>query len=157
MKKLSAAIALMACSSFASAAAGDIDVVYNVWTKHHSDSTYYSNAEGLQTYEEDNDVVGLRVGLTDHWNVGYARGENSLGRDTNVIAVELTSAPYKYLQAGFMGGMADGYSISGSSDWIFVGGPFLRAKTPLGGVTFGTYGTKAFVLTVDVPLSSSFW
>ena len=157
MKKFLLGTAFLAFSSGVFAAAGDLDVVHNVYTKHFNDSTYYSRDEGIKKYEEDNNLTGFRLGITDHFNIGYAKGTNSYGKDTNVYATEFTYPLHRYIDAGMMVGLADGYERISSNGWAFAGGPFLRAKTPVVGFTFGVYSMSAFTLTVDVPINSSFW
>lgn len=158
MKKFALAAAFLVASSGVSAAAGDVDLVYNAYTKHLT-GTYTNKDKVKKDWVEDfdNDVVGIRVGVTDNFNIGYAEGTNSLGEDSNIYAIEFTHPVHKYWEIGMMLGAADGYDELYSNGWSALGGPLVRAKTPFGGASFGFYGLKAVVLNVEVPLSSSFW
>lgn len=146
---------MMLVPSYAKAEFGDIDLTYNVYTKHVNDKDFYTHEDGFETYEEDNNHIGIRFGIDDYRSVGASYGINSFGERSWVLAAEFTYPFHKYLKAGVMTGFANGYEKVSSNGWTFVGGPSIRVRTPYIGATATLYAADALVVTVDIPISTS--
>lgn len=154
-KNLIFLISLALISPWALAESGDIDLTFNVFTKHINKKTYYLHETGEQPYFEDNNHVGIRFGINDYLSIGGSYGKSSYEKDSFLGALELTHPVTKYMKVGVMAGLATGYDSISSNGVSFLGGPTIIARTPYLGVTVGLYAMEALVVTVDIPLVTS--
>lgn len=136
----------------AHAEAGDIDLSANVFIKHVKRTEWYSREMGYLPYVESPDHIGLRYGLDEYRNIGVSYGTNSLGNQSLLLMAELHYPFHRYLKAGVMVGLANGYEPWSSNGLRFIGGPSLRVLTPYLGATVTLYGTEALTVNVDFPL-----
>lgn len=132
--------------------AGDLDLSANVFIKHVKRTEWYSQEMGYVSYVESPDHIGLRYGLDEYRNIGASFGTNSLGNKSLLLMGELHYPLHRYVKAGIMVGLANGYEPWSSNGLRFIGGPSLRVLTPYLGVTATLYGTEALTLNVDFPL-----
>lgn len=154
MKHALLGLALATVTPLAYGAEGDLSLMYNVYTHHFLKDTYLSLDHEVKKYEEDNNLVGLRYGVNDFVNVGYATGTNSYGQETHMFAAELVRNNHPNFEMGMAIGMANGYERISSNGWTFAGGPFLRGKTEYVDVTVMAYAMSAITVTVDVSLGN---
>lgn len=134
---------------------GDIDITFNVYTKHVNRDTYFLKDQGEMYYFEENRHIGIRYGINEYLSVGVSHGKSSYEKDSLLGAIELTHPVTKYLDAGVMAGIASGYDAISSNGVQFMGGPTVIARTPYLGVTVGFYGMEVLVVRIDLPIKTS--
>lgn len=154
-KKWFAGILFTLLSQAALGDAGDIDLTFNVHTKHINRDTYYLQDEGEKPYFEDNNHVGIRFGINEYLSAGVSYGKSSYEKDSVLGAIELTHPVTKYFDVGVMAGVASGYDAISSNGFQFMGGPTVIARTPYLGVTVGLYAMEVLVVRIDIPIKTS--